>query len=132
MSRADPEEVGAGVRIPLTPEKSQIGFLSNTGPDPLKITKLPSEHSMLGHHPRAGFACGPMLACLQWYLDPPSPHQLKEYRVKVGLPLTKLSGSTHTYVAVLLYFFCFLSVLCVSAVFSFFSPIKFIGLVLFL
>ena len=22
----------------------------NTGPDPLKITKLPSQHSMLGHH----------------------------------------------------------------------------------
>ena len=27
-----------------------IGFLSNTGPDPLKITTLPSQHSMLGHH----------------------------------------------------------------------------------
>ena len=74
MSRADPEGLGAGVRIPLTPEKSpNIGFLSNIGPDPLKITKLPSQHSMLGHHPRAGFAGGPMMALLQWYLDPPSP-----------------------------------------------------------
>ena len=27
-----------------------IGFLSNTGLDPLKITELPSQHSMLGHH----------------------------------------------------------------------------------
>ena len=27
-----------------------IGFLRNTGPDPLKITKLPIQHSMLGHH----------------------------------------------------------------------------------
>ena len=27
-----------------------IGFLSNTGPDPLKITKVTSQHSMLGHH----------------------------------------------------------------------------------
>ena len=29
-----------------------IGFLicSNTGPDPLKITKLPSQHSMLDHY----------------------------------------------------------------------------------
>ena len=27
-----------------------IGFLSNTGPDPLKITKLPSQHSMFGHY----------------------------------------------------------------------------------
>ena len=30
-----------------TPENyKNIGFLSNTGPDPLKITKLPSHHSM--------------------------------------------------------------------------------------
>ena len=36
---------------PPTPGKTQkiIGFLSNSGPDPLKITKLPSQHSMLGH-----------------------------------------------------------------------------------
>ena len=27
-----------------------IGFLSNTGPDTLKITKLQSQHSMLGNH----------------------------------------------------------------------------------
>ena len=27
-----------------------IGFLSNTGPEPLKITKLPNQHSMLGQH----------------------------------------------------------------------------------
>ena len=26
-----------------------IGLLSNNGPDPLKITKLPSQRSMLGH-----------------------------------------------------------------------------------
>ena len=30
-----------------------IEFLGNTGPDPPKITKLPSHHSMLGHHRRA-------------------------------------------------------------------------------
>ena len=50
-----------------------------------------------------------MLACLLWYLDPPSPHQLetpppplppppkknKTNNVKVGPPLTKLSGSAH-------------------------------------
>ena len=34
---------------PLKNHKN-IGFLSNTGLDPLKITKLPSKHSMLGHH----------------------------------------------------------------------------------
>ena len=30
-----------------------IGFLSNTGPDPLKFSKLPSQHSMLGQHRHA-------------------------------------------------------------------------------
>ena len=45
-------EGGQGVRTP--PEKYQNkGFLSNTGPDPLKITKLPSQHSMLGHYRHA-------------------------------------------------------------------------------
>ena len=50
-----------------------IGFLSNTGPDPLKITKLhvPSNHSMLGHYRHASetpfkwrFAGGPMMTRL--------------------------------------------------------------------
>ena len=35
---------------PLKNHKN-IGFLSNTGPDPLKITKISSQHSMLGHGP---------------------------------------------------------------------------------
>ena len=46
-----------------------IGFLSNTGPDPMEVTKLPSQHSMLGHHRPATeapfewrFAGGPMIA----------------------------------------------------------------------
>ena len=30
-----------------------IGFLTNTGPDPLRITKLQRQHSMLGHHGHA-------------------------------------------------------------------------------
>ena len=44
-----------GVRPPPPPpEKSQnIGFPSNIGPDPLKVTKLPSQHSMLDHHQNA-------------------------------------------------------------------------------
>ena len=37
---------GRGSRPPLENHKN-IGFLSNTGPDHLKITKLPSQHSML-------------------------------------------------------------------------------------
>ena len=36
---------------PPPSEKSQnIGFPSNTGPDPLKLHNLPSQHSLLGHH----------------------------------------------------------------------------------
>ena len=39
---------------PPPPEKSQnIGILGNTGPDPLKNHKPPSQHSMLGHHRHA-------------------------------------------------------------------------------
>ena len=43
---------GGGVRTPLKNHKT-IGFPSNIGPDPLKITKLPSQDSMLGHHRHA-------------------------------------------------------------------------------
>ena len=54
------------------PGKSHnIESLSNTGPDPLKITKLSSQHSMLGYHWHASemlfkwqFAGGPMTARL--------------------------------------------------------------------
>ena len=52
---------------------------------PLKITKLTSQHSMLGHHRLASrtpfkwpFAGGPLMACLYLYLDPSSPHQTKK------------------------------------------------------
>ena len=45
---ADPEGGGAGGPDP--PPGKRNGFLRNTGPDPLKITKLPIKHSMLGHH----------------------------------------------------------------------------------
>ena len=41
--------VGQGVQTPLENYK-KVGFLSNTGPDPLKTKKLPSQHSMLGRH----------------------------------------------------------------------------------
>ena len=36
-----------------------------------------------------------MVARLRWYLDPLSFHQLKKNVVKVGPPLTKLSGYVH-------------------------------------
>ena len=42
---------GGGVRTPRKNHKN-IWFLSSPGADPLKITKLHSQHSMLGHHQR--------------------------------------------------------------------------------
>ena len=72
-----------------------IGSLSNSGPDPLKITKLPSQHSMLGHHKRASetpFNVSTM-ARLLWYLDLPTPSSTQQKNVKVGPPLTKCSRS---------------------------------------
>ena len=81
-----------------------LEFSSNTGPDPLKITKLPSQHSKLGHHwhssetPLNG---GPIMTLLLWHLDPSSLHQLKQKRkkkktfFKSWTPLTKLSESAH-------------------------------------
>ena len=77
---------------------TNIGFLRNTGPDPLKITKLQIKHSMLGHHRPASetpfkwcFASGPLMA------HPSSSRQAKKLRktVKGRPPLTKLSGSAH-------------------------------------
>ena len=66
-----------------------IGFLSNTGPDPLqssnmKATKL-SQHSMLGHYRHASetqfkwcFPGGPIMAHFQRYLDPLSHKKKKK------------------------------------------------------
>ena len=69
-----------------------VGFLSNIGPDSLEITKLPSQHSMLGHQRPASvmpfkwhFVGEPMMARFKfsdnWVLSP--PHELK-YVVKAG------------------------------------------------
>ena len=101
----DPEGGGGGQGsgAPAPKNHKHIGFLSITGPDPLKITKLQSQHSMLGHHRHASktpfkwrFARVPMMAHLVWYLDPLSPHQLKKKDVvKFGPTLTNLSGSAH-------------------------------------
>ena len=56
---------GSGPPLKIT----KIGFLSNTGPDPLKMTMLPFQLSMLGHHRPASetpfkwrFADGPLMA----------------------------------------------------------------------
>ena len=38
---------------PTVTNAKNIEFSSNTGPDPPKIAKLQSQHSMLGHHRHA-------------------------------------------------------------------------------
>ena len=43
-----------------------------------------------------------MLARIWWYLDPLFPHQLRKNVAKVGPPLTKLSGSAHANLYLLL------------------------------
>ena len=60
---------GGGSRPPPMKNHKNLEFLSNTGPDPLKFSKLPSQHSMLHHHRHASsapfkwsFAGGPMMA----------------------------------------------------------------------
>ena len=55
---------GKGVRTPLENHKNIVIF-SNTGPDPLKIVKLPSQLSIFGHNRYASewrFAGGPKMA----------------------------------------------------------------------
>ena len=52
---ADPVLGGGGGRGSGPPLKNHknIEFLSNTGPDPQEFSKLPSQHSTLGHHRHA-------------------------------------------------------------------------------
>ena len=91
---ADPEGGGGGGGAvgsgTLLENNKNIGFLSNTGPDPLKITKLPIQHSMLGHHRPASetpfkwrFAGEPLMA-RYWYLDPFSLIKLKKNEKKMS------------------------------------------------
>ena len=65
---------GRGSGLPLKNHKN-IGFLSNTGPDSLKITKLSSQHLMLGHHWHATPSTHTKMSELDplWlkFLDPP-------------------------------------------------------------
>ena len=51
---------GTGGLDPLKNHKN-IGFPSNIDPDPLKITKLPGQRSMVGHYRQWRFADGPMV-----------------------------------------------------------------------
>ena len=82
---AEPEGGGGtGGPDPLKNHKN-IGFPSNIDPDPLKITKLPNQHSMVGHYRHASetpfkwrFAGGPMMALFSGFSILSPSHQLKK------------------------------------------------------
>ena len=87
-----------GVNPPLKYHKF-IVFPSNTGPNPLKITKLPNQHSTGEHYRPVSetpfqwrFASRLIISRFWWSLEHCSP---KKKNIRVGPPLTKLSGSTH-------------------------------------
>ena len=89
---------------PLENHKN-IDFFSNAGPDPLKIVKLPSQFkfwAIIGT-PGKRHLNGVSLVDRRWpansgiWIIPP-PIKLKKKVVKVGPPLTKLSGSAHVVV----------------------------------
>ena len=88
-ARADSEGGGGGGGPdPLEKHKS-IGFPSNIDLDPLEITKLPSQHSMLGHYRHASetpfqwsFAGGSMMAHFSGISTLSPSHQLKKQKKK--------------------------------------------------
>ena len=67
---------GGGVGPDPPHGKSQnIGFLSNTGPDPEKSQIYQASiqsWAIIGKPAKRRFASGPILARFSWYLDPPS------------------------------------------------------------
>ena len=54
---------------PPPPPKNHknIEFLSNTGPDPQEFSKLPSQHSTLGHHRHVSET--PLIKAFRWRAD---------------------------------------------------------------
>ena len=82
-----------------------IGFPIITGLDLLKTTKLQSQHSMWAiiglpakrhFNSVSRFAGIPITVCSWWFLEPRSPRKNKTiFFIRIGHPLTKLSGSAH-------------------------------------
>ena len=59
---------GGGVAGVRTPENHRaIGFLSNTGPDPLRTSKLPGQNSMFGQS--SGHQRNAITMVLRWWVD---------------------------------------------------------------
>ena len=86
---------------PLKNHKN-IGFLRKTGPDPLKITKLPSQHSMWG--PSSARQRNAISMAFRWRADDGlikevfgfyNPPSIKKNFIEFEPHLKKLSGSVH-------------------------------------
>ena len=78
MCRSRGGDRGSGSPPPLKNHKN-LGFLSNTGRDPLKNYKATKPVFNVGPTFKWCFAGKPMMArLLYWYLDPSLPHQLKK------------------------------------------------------
>ena len=84
---------GQGVRTPLKNHKN-IGFSSNTGPDPLKNRSYQASiqcWAIIGTPAKRHSG----IAYSGTWILPPLINTKKNNVVKVGPPLTKLSGSAH-------------------------------------
>ena len=94
---------GQEVRTPTLKNQKNIEFPFNTGGDPPKNYKATKSAFNIGHHRPTSetpfkwrFAGGQIIAHVNRYSDPISPHQLKKATfIKFGPPLTKLSRSAH-------------------------------------
>ena len=93
---------GQGLRTPPSGKSKKYRCFSSTGPDPLKIVNLSSQHSIFGHNLHAS-ENGVSLAGRWWpansgfWIIPPpfSLKKKKKKRCQSWTPLTKLSGSAH-------------------------------------
>ena len=105
VSLTEPEGGGGGAGGPdRTPpplkNHKYIGFLSNTGPDPLNNHSYPASIQFLaiiGTLEKRHFAGGPMMALLLWFLEPPSPHQLKAVFCQIGPLLMNLTDKCYPF-----------------------------------
>ena len=59
--------MGRGLGVQTPPHGKSLSFLRNTGQTPLEITKLPSQHSILGHHQPASET--PFKSGFHWQAD---------------------------------------------------------------
>ena len=50
IGRSHARQGSVGPDPPFPVNHKNIEYLNNTGPDPLKFSKLPSQHSTMGHH----------------------------------------------------------------------------------